>query len=195
MGRLDPAAALRAGRAALETMVLGAEVGSPKVKVTVKLPVGTGPEPPSADERVLAAAPGTSPQQRVAREKVMHDFYQNRIGLGAPRCTTDLKSMNLDQPVQVIQLVPPTVIRASPPFGASAVGNIFEADEAPKTEAQGAGNTEGSGAELEVTDNLDAFAFFTVEGRRVLVIDDAARDHRLRKRQPSMPESQSGSWR
>ncbi len=168
MGRLDPAAALRAGRAALETMVPGAEVGSPKVSVTVKPPVGTAPEPPSADEHVLAAAPGTSPQQRAAREKVMRDFYQNRMGLGAPLCAQHLQAVNLDHPVEVATLPPAIRLRLCADVSESE--NVFVRVAAPLP------------SDFEVAEAFDALSCTSRGvGGHVLVVDDANRDGRMRK--------------
>ncbi len=166
MSRLDPAAALRAGKAAATTMPRGADAGSPKVKVLVPPPVGTGPEPPSDAERVLAASPGNSPQHRMAREKLVRNFYQSRMGLGAPRCAEDLPHIDLNQPVEIALVAPPARLKScSSPGG---TGNFF----APADEAAPHG--------FEVTEALEALNCSIQRVGLVLLIDDATRDHRLR---------------
>ncbi len=167
MGRLDPVAAVRARRAALDTMPLGTEVGCPKVKVTVTPPVGTGPEPPSADELALAAAAGSSPEQRAAREKVLRDFYQNRMGLGAPRCAQDVQAVDLDSPVAVTSLPPATRLRSC--AASDEPSNVFARPVTPVSTG------------FEVTEAFDALGCSSKSAGPVLVIDDADRERCLRE--------------
>ncbi len=200
MSRLDPAAALRAGAAGAQTMRHEVQVGDPKVKVSVAPPVGSGPEAPSEEERALAAARESSPEHRAAREKVVRDFYQNRMGLGGQRCSEDLNTMDLDCPVQIVRLVPPTVI-AKWPAEDSAAGNLFDPDRPQTAEATRAASSAGICCDFEVTKELDALIFTAVQGGRVLVMDDSTRNHNLRQRnnettpavaQGRMPEHRNG---
>jgi hypothetical protein len=171
MSRLDPAAALRAGAAAIKAMSPHAEVGNPKVKVLVVSLAGTGPEPPCDAERSLAAAGASSPEQRAAREKVIRDFYQNRMGLGAPRCGHDLKDIDLDEPVAVMQLVPGTLLMM---IDSPESGNYFLPLSTPSMPASCVGQA------FVVTEAFDALRCTMKGAGQLLVIDDANRDHKLR---------------
>lgn len=90
---------------------------------------GSAPHPPAGPtqaERDLAKKPGTSPEQRAAREKVARDFYHGKDGLGDVRCEADLKGIDLDQPVEVVDFPPPETMQQYVRKGAKKPGNFFD---------------------------------------------------------------------
>ena len=77
---------------------------------------------PTPAERALAAAPGNTPAQRDAREKVVRHFYEGRPGLGQARADQDMGvggspprangnpkgyGIDLSGPVEVVDMPPP----------------------------------------------------------------------------------------
>ena len=77
-------------------------------------------------ERALAASPGNSPAQKAAREKVVRDFYKGKPGLGDARASQDLKGIDLDKPVQVVNIPPPPKMSQYVRKSSGKPGNFFD---------------------------------------------------------------------
>jgi hypothetical protein len=90
------------------------------------------PAPPAAGpvvtdaERALAASPGNSPDQIAAREKVVQDFYNGKPGLGPDRASQDLKGIDLNKPVQVVDIPPPPQMSQYVRKTSGKPGNFFD---------------------------------------------------------------------
>lgn len=78
------------------------------------------------EERALAAKAGTSPEQKAAREKVVREFYKDKPGLGDDRASQDLKGINLDKPVQVVDIPPPAKMSQYVRKTSGKPGNFFD---------------------------------------------------------------------
>jgi len=66
-----------------------------------------GPAAPSSQEIELVKAPGSSPAQRAARETVARHFYESRPGLGPDRYEMESDGIDLDHPVELVDVPPP----------------------------------------------------------------------------------------
>jgi uncharacterized Zn-binding protein involved in type VI secretion len=77
-------------------------------------------------ERSLAASPGNSPDQIAAREKVVRDFYNGKPGLGPDRASQDLKGVDLNKPVQVVDIPPPPQMSQYVRKTSGKPGNFFD---------------------------------------------------------------------
>ena len=77
-------------------------------------------------DRSLAAAPGNSPDQIAAREKVVQDFYNGKPGLGPDRASQDLKGIDLNKPVQVVDIPPPPQMSQYVRKTSGKPGNFFD---------------------------------------------------------------------
>jgi hypothetical protein len=99
---------------------------------------------PTQHEKDIAAAPGNSPEQIAAREKVVRDFYGDKPGLGQKRADADMGmygnppvanthpngyGIDLSQPVAVKNIPPPATmdqyVRTTGPY-AGTPGNYFD---------------------------------------------------------------------
>jgi hypothetical protein len=74
----------------------------------------------------LAAAPGNSPDQIAAREKVVQDFYNGKPGLGPDRASQDLKGIDLNKSVQVVDIPPPPQMSQYVRKTSGKPGNFFD---------------------------------------------------------------------
>jgi hypothetical protein len=96
---------------------------------------------PTAEERKLAAAPGDSPEQRAAREKVVRDFYGDKPGLGQQRADQDMGmygnppvanahpqgyGIDLSKPVSVTNFPPPPTMDQYVRNPGGYPGNYFD---------------------------------------------------------------------
>ncbi|MFT3783679.1 MAG: hypothetical protein QM790_16830 [Nibricoccus sp.] len=81
---------------------------------------------PTAKEVELAKTPGQTPEQRAAREKVARDFYHEHPTLGDDRCDEDIRGIDLNQPVEVVEFPPPPQMGQYVRRSASAPGNFFD---------------------------------------------------------------------
>jgi uncharacterized Zn-binding protein involved in type VI secretion len=99
---------------------------------SVAAPAMAAAPPPAAApavsdaERASAAAPGNSPDQIAAREKVVRDFYNDKPGLGADRASQDLKGIDLNKPVQVVDIPPPVQMSQYVRKTSGKPGNFFD---------------------------------------------------------------------
>ncbi|APR79699.1 Hypothetical protein A7982_05046 [Minicystis rosea] len=105
---------------------------------------------PTEGETKQASAPGNTPEQRAAREKVVRDFYE-KSGLGSARADVDLGvsglpprpnlhlkgfGIDLSKPLSVVQL--PEMLSQVVPKGALP-GNVFDPRGTPLGDALGLG--------------------------------------------------------
>jgi uncharacterized Zn-binding protein involved in type VI secretion len=77
-------------------------------------------------DRALAASTGNSPDQIAAREKVVQDFYNGKPGLGPDRASQDLKGIDLNKPVQVVDIPPPPQMSQYVRKTSGKPGNFFD---------------------------------------------------------------------
>lgn len=110
---------------------------SPPVAPSAPAPSASPPTAPSTAlsteiptvtdaERTLAASPGNSPDQRTARVRVVRDFYNNKPGLGDSRAAQDLKGVDLDKPVEVVNVPPPPTMSQYVRKTTGKPGNFFD---------------------------------------------------------------------
>ncbi len=99
---------------------------------SVAVPAAAAAPPPAAApavtdaERALAASAGNSPDQIAAREKVVRDFYKDKPGLGPDRASQDLKGIDLNKPVQVVDIPPPVQMSQYVRKASGKPGNFFD---------------------------------------------------------------------
>src|SRR4029077_17793127 len=82
--------------------------------------------PVTAADRALASSPGNSPPQKAAREKVVREFYKDKPGLGDARASQDLKGIDLDKPVEVVNIPPPPQMSQYVRKTSGKPGNFFD---------------------------------------------------------------------
>lgn len=110
---------------------------APSASSAPAVPGAAGPAaavaPPSSavsavtdEERALAASAGSSPEQKAAREKVVREFYKDKPGLGDARASQDLKGIDLDKPVQVVDIPPPAKMSQYVRKTSGRPGNFFD---------------------------------------------------------------------
>lgn len=110
---------------------------APSAPSTPSLPSVAAPAPSAAPappvapvvtdaERALAASSGDSPDQIAAREKVVQDFYNGKPGLGPDRASQDLKGIDLNKPVQVVDIPPPPQMSQYVRKTSGKPGNFFD---------------------------------------------------------------------
>ena len=80
----------------------------------------------SEADRALAASPGSSPEQKLAREKVVNDFYKDKPGLGEARAAQDLKGIDLSKPVEMVDIPPPPTMSQYVRKTTGKPGNFFD---------------------------------------------------------------------
>jgi uncharacterized Zn-binding protein involved in type VI secretion len=88
-------------------------------------PPAAAPTVTDAD-RALAASSGNSPDQIAAREKVVQDFYNGKPGLGPDRASQDLRGIDLNKPVQVVDIPPPHQMSQYVRKTSGKPGNFFD---------------------------------------------------------------------
>jgi len=113
-------------------------VPEPPALASVAGPVPSPPPSPSAApmpaaapavtdaERALAASSGSSPEQKAAREKVVREFYKDKPGLGDARASQDLKGIDLEKPVEVVDIPPPAKMSQYVRKTSGKPGNFFD---------------------------------------------------------------------
>lgn len=186
------------------TVIIG-EAGSPSpsapsAPMMPSAPTLSTPAPAPAStalvtdaDRALAASPGNSPEQRTARVRVVRDFYNGKPGLGDSRAAQDLKGIDLDKPVDVVDIPPPPTMSQYVRKTTGKPGNFFDPqgnqtgdqlglNDDPKIRVQKSfktpkGQALRSTAAPIVDDWTDpANAVKTTGGGTQMVVDSATRD-------------------
>lgn len=98
-----------------------------RIRAAAGLPPQTFPAP-SPEEVSAAAAPGASAAQKQARAKVARNFLNEGAGMSQAKTEEALTGLDMDQPVEVVEIPPPDTLDQYVRKGNGRMGQWFSPD-------------------------------------------------------------------